>query len=90
MITDAKVIYYIDTAIRANGDLLMREHNSMFMVSNFMEDQILRFYKVPKSDTDPQYVKFRFSSEIMERIGGSPALSRNMSHQNLSAVMQRL
>ena len=69
---------------------VMREHNGMFMVSNFMEDQILRFYKVPKSDTDPQYVKFRYSSEIMERIGGSPALSRNMSHQNLSAVMQRL
>ncbi|MQM56346.1 hypothetical protein F7D97_10815 [Prevotella copri] len=69
---------------------VMREHNGMFMVSNFMEDQILRFYKVPKSDTAPQYVKFRYSSEIMERIGGSPALSRNMSHQNLSAVMQRL
>lgn len=69
---------------------VMREHNGMFMVSNFMEDQILRFYKVPKSDTEPQFVKFRYSSEIMERIGGSPALSRNMSHQNLSAVMQRL
>ena len=79
-------VYWLTTA-----DIdVMREHNSMFMVSNFMEDQILRFYKVPKSDTDPQYVKFRFSSEIMERIGGSPALSRNMSHQNLSAVMQRL
>ena len=36
--------------------------------------------------SDPQYVKFRYSSEIMERIGGSPALSRNMSHQNLRCV----
>ena len=68
----------------------MREHNRMFMISNYMEDQILRYYSVPTPDDDPQYVKFRYSAEIMERIGGSPALSRNLYQQNLSSVMLRL
>lgn len=26
---------------------VMREHNKMFMISNYMEDQILRYYRVP-------------------------------------------
>ena len=68
----------------------MREHNRMFMISNYMEDQILRYYSVPTPDDDPQYVKFRYSAEIMERIGGCPALSRNLYQQNLASVMQRL
>ena len=69
---------------------VMRKHNGMFMISNYMEDQILRFYRVPNPDTAPQYMKFRYSSEIIERIGGCPALSRNLSQQNLSSVMLRL
>ncbi len=65
----------------------MHEHNHMFMVNNYMEDQILRYYKVPSPDTDPQFIKFRFSSEIMERIGYSPALSRHLAQVNLTQTM---
>ena len=68
----------------------MREHNAMFMVTNFMADQILRYYEAPVAGTDSRFVKFRYSAEIMERIGGNPALSRNLNFQNLVAVMQQL
>lgn len=68
----------------------MHEHNMMFMYTNFMADQIQRYYEVPKPDTDPKFIKFRYSAEIMERIGGSPALNRNLSFQNLAAIMQQL
>ena len=69
---------------------VMREHNKMFMISNYMEDQILRLYRVPEEGVDSAYVKFRYSAEIMERIGGCPALSRNFYQQNLASVMLRL
>ena len=68
----------------------MREHNAMFMTTNFMVDQILRYYDVPQSDTASQFIRFRYSAEIMERIGGSPTLSRSLNLQNLSAVMEQL
>ena len=69
---------------------VMREHNKPFMVSNFAEEQILRFYRVPHADTPSQFIKFRFTSEIMERIGGNPALSKNLNKHNLNATLKRL
>jgi predicted P-loop ATPase len=69
---------------------VMREHNKMFMISNYMEDQILRLYRVPEEGIDAKFVKFRYSAEIMERIGGCPALSRNFFQQNLASIMLRL
>ena len=69
---------------------VMREHNKMFMISNYMEDQILRLYRVPEDGIDPKFVKFRYSAEIMERIGGCSALSRNFFQQNLASIMLRL
>ena len=69
---------------------VMRKHNKMFMISNFMEDQILRYYRVPEEGVDAKFVKFRYSAEIMERIGGCPALSRNLYQQNLASVLIRL
>lgn len=69
---------------------VMREHNKMFMISNYMEDQILRYYRVPGKDVEARYIKFRYSSEILERIGGCPALSRYIYQQNLSSTLLRL
>lgn len=69
---------------------VMREHNKMFMISNYMEDQILRYYRVPGKDVEARYIKFRYSSEIMERIGGCPALSRYIYQQNLASTLLRL
>lgn len=69
---------------------VMREHNKMFMISNYMEDQILRYYRVPGMDVEARYIKFRYSSEILERIGGCPALSRYIYQQNLASTLLRL
>ncbi|MBO5205403.1 MAG: hypothetical protein J6B47_05575 [Prevotella sp.] len=69
---------------------LMRRHNRLFMVANYAEEQILRFYKVPDSTTNPGCIRFRYSAEILERIGGNPALRQNLNNQNIGAVMSRL
>ena len=69
---------------------VMREHNKMFMISNYMEDQILRYYRVPGKDVEARFIKFRYSSEILERIGGCPALSRYIYQQNLASTLLRL
>lgn len=69
---------------------VMREHNKTFMISNYMEDQILRYYRVPGKDVEARYIKFRYSSEILERIGGCPALSRYIYQQNLASTLLRL
>lgn len=69
---------------------VMREHNKMFMISNYMEDQILRYYRVPGKDVEARYIKYRYSSEILERIGGCPALSRYIYQQNLASTLLRL
>ena len=69
---------------------MIREHNKMFMISNYMEDQILRYYRVPGKDVEARYIKFRYSSEILERIGGCPALSRYIYQQNLASTLLRL
>ena len=69
---------------------VMREHNKMFMISNYTEDQILRYYRVPGKDVEARYIKFRYSSEILERIGGCPALSRYIYQQNLASTLLRL
>jgi len=37
-----------------------------------------------------KFIKFRFSSEIMERIGYCPAISHNLAQQNLASAMTRL
>lgn len=69
---------------------VMREHNRMFMISNYMEDQILRYYRVPDKNVEARFIKFRYSSEILERIGGCPALSRYIYQQNLASTLLRL
>ena len=68
----------------------MRQHNRLFMVANYAEEQILRFYRVPDKDTPSQYIKFRYSAEILEKIGSNPALRQNLNNQNIGSVMSRL
>ena len=69
---------------------LMRSHNRLFMVANYAEEQILRYYRVPEPDTPIQFIKFRYSAEILERIGVNPALRQNLNNQNIGNVMKRL
>ena len=35
-------------------------------------------------------IKFRYSAEILERIGVNPALRQNLNNQNIGNVMKRL
>lgn len=69
---------------------LLRQHNRIFMVANYAEEQILRYYRVPDSSTNPEYIKFRYSAEILEKIGVNPALRQNLNSQNIGSVMARL
>ena len=57
---------------------------------NYAEEQILRYYRVPEPDTPLQFIKFRYSAEILERIGVNPALRQNLNNQNIGNVMKRL
>ncbi len=68
----------------------MQRHNSLFMVPNYAEEQIKRFYRVPKPDTQPQFIKFRYTAEIVERIFTNPAMRKNFEHQNVGSIMARL
>ena len=68
----------------------MRCHNRLFMVANYAEEQILKYYKVPEPDTPRQYIKFRYTSEILEKIGCNPALRQNLNSHNIGSVMSRL
>lgn len=69
---------------------LMRRHNRLFMVSNFAEEQILRFYRVPTADTSLHVIKKRYTAEILERICTNPALRQNLNNQNIGTVMKHL
>ena len=68
----------------------MQQHNTLFMVPNYAEEQIRRFYRVPKADTAPQFIKFRYTAEIVERICTNPAMRKNFEHQSIGSIMARL
>lgn len=69
---------------------VMRQHNRLFMVANYAEEQIQKYYRVPQPDTDLRFIKFRYTSEILEKIGVNPALRQNLNSHNIGAVMSRL
>ena len=71
----------------------MKDHNKLFMVANFAEEQINRFYSVPDMDRAMSYgqsLKFRYNAEIMERICTNPVMRQNMSKQSIGSIMARL
>lgn len=68
----------------------LKQHNELFMVANFLKDQITRFYKVPTADTPKNLIKFRYNSEILERICTNPAMRQNVNTQSIGSVMASL
>ena len=68
----------------------LRVHNALFMVPNYAEEQIKRFYRVPNANTPHEFIKFRYTAEIVERICTSPALRQNFEHQSVGAIMAKL
>lgn len=79
-------VFWLDT----NDQEIIQKHNKPFMVPNFAEEQILRYYRVPNINTPEQFIKFRYTAEIVERIGGSNALSKNINKQNVASILRRL
>lgn len=61
---------------------VMREHDRMFMISNYMEDQILRYYRVPGKDVEARIHESSLFFGDSERVGGCPALARYIYQQN--------
>ena len=68
----------------------MRDHNKMFMVTNYLEEQVLKYYRIPNKNTAAQFIKFRYNAEILERICTNPAMRQNCSNQSIGNVMSRL
>ena len=68
----------------------MRKHNRLFMVSNFAEEQILRFFRIPDESTEPRFIKSVTTAEILEKICTNPVLRQNMSNQSIGSIMARL
>ena len=76
--------------LTASDIIEMQSHNRLFMVPNYAEEQIKRFYRVPEPDTPKQFIKFRYTAEILERIGTNPAMRSNLEHQSIGSIMSRL
>lgn len=76
--------------LTASDIIEMQSHNRLFMVPNYAEEQIKRFYRVPEPDTPKQFIKFRYTAEILERISTNPAIRSNLEHQSIGSIMSRL
>lgn len=76
--------------LTASDIIEMQSHNRLFMVPNYAEEQIKRFYRVPEPDTPKQFIKFRYTAEILERISTNPAMRSNLEHQSIGGIMSRL
>lgn len=68
----------------------MRIHNRLFMVANYAEEQILRFFRIPSPDTPKEFIKMLTNAEILDRIATNPVLRQNLSNQSIGTVMGRL
>ena len=68
----------------------MQQHNLLFMVPNYAEEQIKRFYRVPTPDTSERFIKFRYTAEIVERICTNPVMRKNFEYQSIGSIMSRL
>lgn len=79
-------VFWLDT----NDQEIIQKHNKPFMIPNFAEEQILRYYRVPDRDTPEQFIKFRYTAEIMERIGSTNSLCKNISKHNIASILKRL
>ena len=68
-------------------------HNRRFMVNNYLEEQILKFYRVPvigSSDEGASNYKFVTASDILDRISTNQVFRWAFSTRDMSVVMSRL
>lgn len=67
-------------------------HNRLFIVNNYMEELIQKYYRVPNPDSDihSPNLKFVTSAEILEHIAGNPVFRPSFSTRNVGDVMTHL
>lgn len=67
-------------------------HNRLFIVNNYMEELIQKYYRVPDPDSDihSPNLKFVTSAEILEHIAGNPVFRPSFSTRNVGDVMTHL
>lgn len=67
-------------------------HNRLFIVNNYMEELIQKYYRVPNPDSDihSPNLKFVTSAEILEHIAGNPVFRPSFSTRNVGDVMAHL
>lgn len=68
-------------------------HNRRFMVNNYLEEQILKYYRLPvmgSSDEGAQNYKFVTASDVIDRVSTNQVFRMAFSTRDLSAVMERL
>lgn len=77
-----------------NEDYKKQEvHNRLFLVNNYLEERILKFYRVPlKNTTDENAFNLLFvsASDILDKVSSSPTFSRMFSDKDITAAMNRL
>lgn len=68
-------------------------HNQMFLVNNYMEERINKYFRVPKggtSDEEATNLIFVTASDILDKICTNPVFRQTFSNKDVNAVMERL
>lgn len=68
-------------------------HNQMFLVNNYMEERINKYFRVPNSGTSDEEAAnliFVTASDILDKICTNPVFRQTFSNKDVNAVMERL
>lgn len=68
-------------------------HNCMFMVNNYLEERIRKFYRVPRkgtSDEQAANLTFATASDILDKVCTNPVFRQSFSSKDIAAVMDRI
>jgi len=80
-------VYWLTAEDRAKQEV----HNSMFMVNNYLEELIKKYYRVPEStDRDNPNLKFVTSADMLDKISTNSVFRQTFSNKDVSIVMDRL
>ena len=80
-------VYWLTAEDRAKQEV----HNSMFMVNNYVEELIKKYYRVPESiDRDNPNLKFVTAADMIDKISTNSVFRQTFSNKDVSVIMNRL
>lgn len=80
-------VYWLTTEDRAKQEI----HNSMFMVNNYLDELIKKYYRVPEStDRSNPNLKFVTAADIIDKISTNAVFRQTLSNKDVSITMNRL